>query len=78
MLTAPIILQIMLIKFIIFKHYNICFNNKKNYACEPTFRNVHSGLAVFGVGGCSIEAKDCSIKVKDCSIRINQYMTVLI
>ena len=40
-------------------------------ACEPNFRNDNSGLAVFGVGGCYIEAKDCSIKVKDCSIRIN-------
>ena len=33
--------------------------------------NVDSGLAVFRVGGCSIEAKDCFINVKDCSIRIN-------
>ena len=40
-----------------------------------TFRNIDSGLAVFGVRGCSIEAKDCSIKLKDCSIRINHPFT---
>ena len=27
------------------------------YACEPNFRNVDSGFAVFGVGGYSIEVK---------------------
>ena len=34
-------------------------------------QNVDSGLAVFRVGGCSIEVKDFSIKVEDCSIRID-------
>jgi len=38
---------------------------------NPILENVDSGLAVFRVGGCSIEAKDSSIKVKDSSIRIN-------
>ena len=38
---------------------------------NPILKHVDSGLAVFRVGGCSIEAKDCSIKVKDSSIRIN-------
>ena len=54
----------------IFTHYNTVIIIII-YAYEPNFRNVNSVLAVFGVGGCSIEVKDCYIKVKDCSIRIN-------
>jgi len=64
----------------IFTHYNtvIIIN-----ACEPNFRNIDSGLAVFRVGGCSFEAEifllkhlpsikvcDCFIRVGDCSIRV--------
>ena len=43
----------------IFTHYNTVI-----YVCEPNFRNVDSGLAVFRVRGCSIEVKDWSIKVR--------------
>ena len=48
---------------------------------KPNFRNADFGLAVFGVGGCSIKVKDCSIRInyssikaRDCFIRVYQFI----